>query len=331
MNAILDIAIGLIFVYIILSLLASQIQELIAAALQWRANHLKYYIQALLSGKSGVKPQEISDAEGLVKQLYDNPLIKTLNFESRGWPAELVRKFTGSGPSYIQGTTFARALLAEIQTLDRAEDTTLDLEKFKNGLKNSVLPKNLKIVIEEIVARAEEEIDDASVKLKKIEEGVEDWFNQAMERVSGVYRRNARGFAIFLGVLIAILLNVDTLYIVKVLNADQAVRSALVASADALNTQCLEENESGKLDCFKQTDAQFFEAARISTLIGWCDTRKECKFPSKFGEWQGYPGWILTGLALSMGASFWFDLLGKVVNVRNAGRIPDESTDTESR
>lgn len=38
---ILDVAIGLIFIYLILSLLASEIQELIATVFQWRAEHLK--------------------------------------------------------------------------------------------------------------------------------------------------------------------------------------------------------------------------------------------------------------------------------------------------
>lgn len=33
-------------------------------------------------------------------------------------------------------------------------------------------------------------------------------------------------------------------------------------------------------------------------------------------------GWIVSGLAISMGAPFWFDLLGKIMNVRNSGSKP---------
>ena len=47
---ILDIALGLIFIYLILSLLASEIQELIATILQWRAAHLKKSIEIFLAG-----------------------------------------------------------------------------------------------------------------------------------------------------------------------------------------------------------------------------------------------------------------------------------------
>ena len=47
---ILDIIIGLIFIYVTLSLLASEIQELIATIMQWRAAHLKKSIEVLISG-----------------------------------------------------------------------------------------------------------------------------------------------------------------------------------------------------------------------------------------------------------------------------------------
>jgi hypothetical protein len=33
-------------------------------------------------------------------------------------------------------------------------------------------------------------------------------------------------------------------------------------------------------------------------------------------------GWLLTGLALSLGAPFWFDLLSKFINIRGAGEKP---------
>jgi hypothetical protein len=45
--------------------------------------------------------------------------------------------------------------------------------------------------------------------------------------------------------------------------------------------------------------------------------------------WNGaimLAGWLVSGIAISMGASFWFDLLSKVVNVRNAGKPPTSST-----
>jgi hypothetical protein len=37
-------------------------------------------------------------------------------------------------------------------------------------------------------------------------------------------------------------------------------------------------------------------------------------------------GWLITAVALSMGAPFWFDLLSRVMNVRNAAKIPDSAS-----
>ena len=46
-------------------------------------------------------------------------------------------------------------------------------------------------------------------------------------------------------------------------------------------------------------------------------------------SWNGATmliGWLISGIAIAMGAPFWFDLLGKVMNVRNTGKPPKSST-----
>lgn len=48
--AMFDLVLGLIFIYLIFSLLASEIQELIATLLQWRAAHLKKSVEIFLAG-----------------------------------------------------------------------------------------------------------------------------------------------------------------------------------------------------------------------------------------------------------------------------------------
>jgi hypothetical protein len=35
-------------------------------------------------------------------------------------------------------------------------------------------------------------------------------------------------------------------------------------------------------------------------------------------------GWLLTALAISLGAPFWFDVLNRFMHVRSAGRAPEE-------
>ena len=88
---ILDITIGLIFIYLIFSLLASEIQEMISTVLQWRAVHLKKSIEILVAGDA-----EDSDDDRIinfVNELYNHPLIKAINQESKGI-SNLPRRFT---------------------------------------------------------------------------------------------------------------------------------------------------------------------------------------------------------------------------------------------
>jgi hypothetical protein len=52
-----------------------------------------------------------------------------------------------------------------------------------------------------------------------------------------------------------------------------------------------------------------------------------------FGSWLWYllthrfAGWIVTILAVSLGAPFWFDTLNKFMNIRNAGKPPEKSSE----
>ncbi|NJO53233.1 MAG: hypothetical protein HC840_31805, partial [Leptolyngbyaceae cyanobacterium RM2_2_4] len=85
-----DIAIGLIFIYLILSLLTSEIQELTATLLQWRAEHLKKAIDILLTGEV----ENGSIHQKFVDDLYNSPPLKALNQEAKGKVARSFRKIS---------------------------------------------------------------------------------------------------------------------------------------------------------------------------------------------------------------------------------------------
>ena len=124
---VIDVAVGLIFIFLILSLLASEIQELLTTLLQWRAKHLKNSIEILLAG--GVGTQQEDEVRDVVQKLYDDPLIKNINQEAKGWWASRIRAVTRlsqssfgknqtTGPSYIAPETFATSLLERVGLAD---------------------------------------------------------------------------------------------------------------------------------------------------------------------------------------------------------------------
>lgn len=62
---------------------------------------------------------------------------------------------------------------------------------------------------------------------------------------------------------------------------------------------------------------------------------KEVSHKTHFRPGQTYAmrfcGWLVTAAALSFGAPFWFDLLGKIVNLRAAGKKPDPREKDEKK
>ena len=142
---ILDIVIGLIFIYLSFSLLASEIQEILTTILQWRATHLKKSIEELISGQTYVDNNnlesdvQIKKVQQLANSLYQNQLIKDLNYSGgRGGLERTFRKITKSigdlissitrikqvfhgettGPSQIPSNTFAASLIDTLKLQD---------------------------------------------------------------------------------------------------------------------------------------------------------------------------------------------------------------------
>ncbi len=146
---VLDVAIGLVFIYLILSLLASEVQELITTLLQWRAKHLKEAIEILLGGGIELSDHQ-TQVKTLVDELYNDPLLKNVNQGVTGGIARWFRQFTklfsgnrrgaygeqsATGPSYIAPETFATSLLERLGISKLTDKLTeVRLEKFATRL-----------------------------------------------------------------------------------------------------------------------------------------------------------------------------------------------------
>jgi hypothetical protein len=377
---VVDITLGLVFIYLILSLLASEIQELIATFLQWRAKHLKNSIELLLSGGSESDESDITKAKDLVQKLYNDPLINTLNQQAKDQLEKQFRRKTRStqkkplgdkqsGPSYLPSETFAITLLdtlkipqlinhvkrpsKEVKTnlhiilasykelqeginnprsasYQKIKEIYGDIDetfiKFVNEELPNEVPDNLIKSLGVIAQRSQIKIGDLTEEMSQFKNEVETWFDRSMDRASGVYKRNAKGIAILIGISIAILTNTDTFHLIKRLSQDSVIRSTITQSA------------SQRIDYIKDSEARK-EIEQLlgnaSVPIGWQNInqqfeRLETRDSNKLNVLlirilQGVKvicGWIVSGLAIAMGAPFWFDILNKVINVRNAGPKP---------
>ncbi len=214
------------------------------------------------------------------------------------------------------------------------------LENFQQ----EVVPPRLRESLATLGSRAERRITSriqtTGTELQQFQTEIEDWFNQGMERASGVYRRNVKGVGILIGLAIAFTLNADTFYMLQRLSSDQAVRSSIVQTADQLEVQGINSAEALAQSLSLDELSERMEGNLRS--VGSAVEEALSAYPLPIGRaqnvtdaqklaetnwripWisQRFVGWSITGLALSMGASFWFDLLRKVTSVRSTGDRP---------
>ncbi|MBD2103275.1 hypothetical protein [Leptolyngbya sp. FACHB-261] len=199
-----------------------------------------------------------------------------------------------------------------------------DLQQTIEALPTSV-QESLAVLAERTEARALETSGD----LNQLRQEIAHWFDRSMERASGVYKRNAKGVAILIGFLIAAATNSDTFHIVTRLSKDSDLRSAVTQNAGQI---IADNTQAGPVD-LNAIKSQVDQVLNdIPLPIGWDPVNRQQQ--QQEGQFLGLPGlkrflgWLISGIAISMGASFWFDLLGKVVNVRNAGKPPASSANT---
>ena len=150
-EAIIETAIGLFFVFLLMSMVASQIVEWIASQRRWRATELENTIRAMLNDP-GVKDKLDADALVLADKLYQHPLIASLSRP-------------GKKPSYIPASTFTLALFDVILTagsqtssLGRAR---IGLEQVKNHLLAS-LPASAGPDLLSLLNQIQTLVDDAT-------------------------------------------------------------------------------------------------------------------------------------------------------------------------
>jgi hypothetical protein len=272
----LDVALGLMFVYLVLSVACSAVNEAFASLSARRAKFL-------VSGLENLLGVDLKNA------LLGHPLVRPL-------------AKPGSRPSYIPSWVFARALL-DLRS-DRPELFTIE----DAGLTE----------VGKAVAKLTEQ---AGAQMDELRKSLESWFDDAMERVSGWYRRRTQLWLWVIGVVVVVFLNVDTLRITSVLWNDRAVREVVVAEVEAA---------AGATDVSEIEVADVREKlGELRIPLGWSTAEDSVDLPDDATGWiSKLFGLLISTAALALGAPFWFDLLGKVSRLRGAGGQPKRGGET---
>ncbi len=282
-NAIVDVAIGIVLMYLVLSLLATVINEFIATGLNLRGNLL----EATLA--------HIIDEPRLRQAFYDHGLVASANGA------------VGKHVSYISGKTFATAV---VDSLDPTKPIPA-IEDVKESLEH--LPQsNIRDTLLTQLATAHGDIE-------QLRKNVAASFDAAMDRVSGAYKRCLKWISLGIGFALALALNADTVALGHALWKDNSIRAQLMQSAQSIVTGGAPAGAAGALD-IRQVSQRIdgAEQALRPLPIGWTPTN----VPEGAGWLMKLVGIAVTALALSLGAPFWFDVLSKFMNIRGAGPKP---------
>jgi hypothetical protein len=118
-----------------------------------------------------------------------------------------------------------KEILKEIRNLPSI-DTLPNIKALVNNLADdNDIKKALVPLLETVTTAASDAVDKAL-------ESMEKWYDEAMERVTGWYKRYSQAFTLILAFVVALALNADTFQIGKAIYRDQALRDSLVRMAD---------------------------------------------------------------------------------------------------
>ncbi|HIK46381.1 MAG TPA: hypothetical protein IGR64_16095 [Leptolyngbyaceae cyanobacterium M65_K2018_010] len=150
---------------------------------------------------------------------------------------------------------------------------------------------------------------------------IEKWFNRGMERATGVYKRNAKAVALIIGIATAISINADSFHIATRLAKDSVLRSSITQTAEQLGGETTGDLNQN----LTQVQAAVDQAlSKIPFPLGYNDVVVKQQLAAE-EDWpiplvqRRFLGWLVSGFAISMGSTFWFNVLRKVVNIRNSG------------
>ena len=322
----LDVAIGIIFIYLLLSLVCSALNEMIELKLKSRAINLERGIRELLNGAGTKDNAPANPEEDVVARLYKHPLIGGL-FQGSYQPK------SKNLPSYIPARNFALALMDIVCTGndDRYSGSSgATAENRRSVLSNefmalraacSAFPqKNVREALIPLV-------DAAGPSANGARQNIEAWFDSSMDRVSGWYKRRAQKIILGLGLVITVAINADTVAILNSLNQGPALRSTLVEAAQEYAK--LQPQDSVAAPQQRVTDAMK-QIRELGLPIGW-NSNDARLIPRTAGGWLlKLFGWLLTGMAITLGAPFWFDLLNKFMVIRSTVKPHEKSPEEAS-
>jgi hypothetical protein len=331
-SAILDVVIGVAFVFLLVSTLCASIREGLESYLKTRSSFLEYAIRELLHDRSGQR---------LTKAFFNHPMIHGLyqgDYEPKPYKENEKPAMVGKNlPSYIPSRTFALAIMdiaARGPVTDAASSDPafgkVTFESLRASVGNLQNPYVQRVLLSAF--------DTAHNDLDTVRQNLEDWYNGAMDRVSGWYKRNTQKIVLLIATLVVGALNINTFVIAEHLYRDETLRKTVIEAAQSATAMQATNATTGEEQSAYEKASQSLTG--LGLPIGWgrgwqldpskelgAGTLKEMLWNDVVGPFLGL---LVTAFAAMLGAPFWFDMLNKVMVIRATVKPREKSQEEGS-
>lgn len=337
-SIIINLAICLAYLYLLLSIVASGVAELIASYWNLRGVALRDSVRNWLGDPQGIGIADYFYKHALIKGLI-RPGMDAPSLKRGSW---LLPLFQPRLPSYIPKETAADVLI----------DVLTRTDAFVTGQ----MQPGLKVLWRTATAAHP---DNRGAAMISFRDQVMSWFDNATTRDGERYTFWSQYRLFAIGIFLAVSLNADTLKIAHALWAPASIEQtkAMLEAAEKLVYAggTFEESSIGKLKMAETLE----HLEKFHLPLGWGKDVTECEVAAhvmpgflsiwpltSIGAWicstspavtRSEPlnlekitlakilGWLITALAISFGAQFWFDALGSFVRLRSSGVQPKSS------
>ncbi len=306
----LEVAIGLSFMFFLLSVIASGLGEWISRIFTVRASTLRQGLRALVAGDDRTS----RESQKFLQDLMDQPGVRSLanNITPIGQNETGLFRFfkRTSGPSSVPASRFV-ASITDIALSDSPDmDAQAAMQRFTtNNGHMTELPTALRNQVQSIARGVNREIGEAGARFAEFRSRMERWYDESMDRVSGWYKRKLQLVLFAIGLVMAVGLNINVVTVATELWQDDEKRALVAAEAAAAQAGSTVDEPVGEF------------LRELPLPIGWTDSTEDPRIPDSNGGWVFHViGWIVTAAAVSFGAPFWFDLMNRFVDLRGGGK-----------
>jgi hypothetical protein len=352
-----ELGLGLVLAFLLLSLLVSGINEGLNRLFSIRSKYLWAYLRDLIQGGVEVRGGAGAAPHSRLPTSVADVLLRAPGNRMPGGDPRPV--YAPPPPPMTATKTGTDGLYERLQEIDHAKEGRTSISQIPatqfaaavielavaSGKTVEELLGELKATRSPLYPPFHGLWVAAGGEVERFRTAVEGWFDGEMQRLSRLYRRSARWVIAVLSAVVALLIGLDALAYGQSLLSDQAYRTQVVAVAGGnpdklvnLQETCQtlagpQADQPPQPDPYRCTSGVLASPALAQILRGSLvrvdlEAQGSPRFSWNGGPWLArvrspghWPGLLLTVIALLFGAPFWWDVLRRLTGVRSSASI----------